>query len=162
MEEKRSQHKESNTTEKRHVENEFNKFNVRTENSFIIDERGIRRQIRDWLEENPYQELLSYMRSRVMGQEDIAIVVANIYNYLTNVSNPGVRNYETRGNCNNMILAAPSGSGKTETYRALKDYFRSRIPALRLEITDVSNLTATGYRGSDRVPAHRCGKHGPA
>ena len=149
MEEKRNQNKESNVTEKHHSENEFNEFNIRTSNSFIMNERGIRRQIRDWLEENPYQELLSYMRSRVMGQEDIAIVVANIYNYLTNVSNPGVNNYETRGNCNNMILAAPSGSGKTETYRALKDYFRSRIPALKLEITDVSNLTATGYRGSD-------------
>ena len=51
--------------------------------------------------------------------------------------------------CNNMILAAPSGSGKTETYRAFKDYFKKRIPALRLTISDVSNLTATGYRGAE-------------
>ena len=55
----------------------------------------------------------------------------------------------THGNCNNMILAAPSGSGKTETYRAFKDYFKKRIPALRLTISDVSNLTATGYRGAE-------------
>ena len=94
-----------------------------------------KRQIRDWLEGNPYQELLEYMKSRVMGQENIAIVVANVYNYLKNVSIPDTgMEMPTHGNCNNMILAAPSGSGKTETYRAFKDYFKKRI---------------TGYRGAE-------------
>ena len=62
------------------------------------------------------------MKSRVMGQENIAIVVANVYNYLKNVSIPDtVMEMPTHGNCNNMILAAPSGSGKTETYRAFQN-----------------------------------------
>ena len=125
------------------------KNEIRQRNAVLINQQT-KRQIRDWLEGNPYQELLEYMKSRVMGQENIAIVVANVYNYLKNVSIPDtVMEMPTHGNCNNMILAAPSGSGKTETYRAFKDYFKKRIPALRLTISDVSNLTATGYRGAE-------------
>ena len=125
------------------------KNEIRQRNAVLINQQT-KRQIRDWLEGNPYQELLEYMKSRVMGQENIAIVVANVYNYLKNVSIPDTgMEMPTHGNCNNMILAAPSGSGKTETYRAFKDYFKKRIPALRLTISDVSNLTATGYRGAE-------------
>lgn len=125
------------------------KNEIRQRNAILIDQET-KRQIQEWLEGNPYQELLKYMKSRVMGQENIAIVVANVYNYLKNVSIPDTgMEMPTHGNCNNMILAAPSGSGKTETYRAFKDYFKNRIPALRLTISDVSNLTATGYRGAE-------------
>lgn len=106
------------------------KNEIRQRNAVLINQQT-KRQIRDWLEGNPYQELLEYMKSRVMGQENIAIVVANVYNYLKNVSIPDTgMEMPTHGNCNNMILAAPSGSGKTETYRAFKDYFKKRIPAL--------------------------------
>ena len=97
------------------------KNEIRQRNAVLIDQQT-KRQIRDWLEGNPYQELLEYMKSRVMGQENIAIVVANVYNYLKNVSIPDtVMEMPTHGNCNNMILAAPSGSGKTETYRAFQN-----------------------------------------
>lgn len=63
------------------------KNEIRQRNAVLIDQQT-KRQIRDWLEGNPYQELLEYMKSRVMGQENIAIVVANVYNYLKNVSIP--------------------------------------------------------------------------
>ena len=133
-----------NTEEMNNLKNE-----IRQRNAVLIDQQT-KRQIQEWLEGNPYQELLEYMKSRVMGQENMAIVVANVYNYLKNVSIPETgMEMPTHGNCNNMILAAPSGSGKTETYRAFKDYFKKRIPALRLTISDVSNLTATGYRGAE-------------
>ena len=103
-----------NTEEINNLKNE-----IRQRNAVLIDQET-KRQIREWLEGNPYQELLNYMKSRVMGQENIAIVVANVYNYLKNVSIPDTgMEMPTHGNCNNMILAALSGSGKTETYRAV-------------------------------------------
>ena len=137
-----------NTTKTEEMNNNITN-EIRQRNAVLIDQQT-KRQIQEWLEGNPYQELLNYMKSRVMGQENIAIVVANVYNYLKNVSIPDTgMEMPTHGNCNNMILAAPSGSGKTETYRAFKDYFKKRIPALRLTISDVSNLTATGYRGAE-------------
>ena len=136
-------------TEEMNNQNNNIKNEIRQRNAVVVNQET-KRQIQEWLSSNPYQELLNYMRSRVMGQENIAVVVANVYNYLKNVSIPDTgMEMQTHGNCNNMILAAPSGSGKTETYRAFKDYFRNRIPALRLTISDVSNLTATGYRGAE-------------
>ena len=63
------------------------KNEIRQRNAVLIDQQT-KRQIQEWLEGNPYQELLNYMKSRVMGQENIAIVVANVYNYLKNVSIP--------------------------------------------------------------------------
>ena len=54
------------------------KNEIRQRNAVLIDQQT-KRQIRDWLEGNPYQELLEYMKSRVMGQENIAIVVANVF-----------------------------------------------------------------------------------
>ena len=48
-----------------------------------------------------------------------------------------------------MLLCAPSGCGKTETYRAIKDYFADRIPLLAVHIVDVSSLTPAGFRGSE-------------
>lgn len=49
----------------------------------------------------------------------------------------------------NMLLAAPSGSGKTETFRALKKYFAQHIPHLILDQVDLSNITSAGFKGKD-------------
>lgn len=114
--------------------------------------QSLRKQIYDWIITEPYRDLLSYVQSRVMGQEEIASVVANVYNYLrrtVGVSKQKKELFMTRNNNNNMLLCAPSGSGKTETYRALKDYFADNIPLLIVDIVDVSNITPTGFRGAE-------------
>lgn len=49
----------------------------------------------------------------------------------------------------NMLLAAPSGSGKTETFRVLKNYFAQEIPHLILDQVDLSNITSAGFKGKD-------------
>ena len=121
---------------------------------FMI-ENMINRQIYDWLETHPYMDMLNYVQSRVIGQEEVATIVTNIYAYLSRMVAPVLifdeqnRTKITRNNTNNMILCAPSGCGKTETYRALKDYFAANIPLLMTSISDVSNITATGFRGPD-------------
>ena len=68
-------------TEEMSNQNNNIKNEIRQRNAVLIDQQT-KRQIQEWLEGNPYQELLEYMRSRVMGQENIAVVVANVYNYL--------------------------------------------------------------------------------
>lgn len=110
-----------------------------------------RDQIRDWIETEPFREMLSYVQSRVQGQEEVAAVAANVYNYLLNVAETGanVPNNQTKSNCNNMLLCAPSGCGKTETFRAIKDYFAEKIPLLPVHIVDVSGITPNGYRGPE-------------
>ena len=101
------------------------KNEIRQRNAVLINQQT-NRQIRDWLEGNPYQELLEYMKSRVMGQENIAIVVANVYNYLKNVSIPDTgMEMPTHGNCNNMILAAPSEAGKQKLTELLRITLKS-------------------------------------
>lgn len=112
-------------TEEMSNQNNNIKNEIRQRNAVLIDQQT-KRQIQEWLEGNPYQELLEYMRSRVMGQENIAVVVANVYNYLKNVSIPDTgMEMPTHGNCNNMILAAPSGSGKQKLTELLRITLKS-------------------------------------
>ena len=64
-----------------------------------------------------------------------------------------------------MMLTAPSGAGKTETYRAIKQYFGIYAPSLPVYIRDASSITATGYKGSDPAyivaPLCHTGLHRP-
>lgn len=58
---------------------------------------------------------------------------------------------ERGGKCTapNWVLTAPSGCGKTEVYRILRDYFNDRgidIPVLQI---DLSQFTDAGYKGRD-------------
>jgi len=102
----------------------------------------VRAQIENWLMSTKYTDFLAAMEKRIIGQPDLKIVVANVYNYLINI-------VAQRPVNNNMLLAAPSGSGKTETYRALRDYFEDKIPDMPIYAFDTSLLTASGYKGAE-------------
>lgn len=125
-------------------------FNKTPMNNTAMISKMAKKQIYDWIITDPYREMLSYVQSRVMGQEDIVSVVTNIYTHLRRMidQTPNMR-IQTRSSSNNMLLCAPSGCGKTETYRAIKDYFADRIPLLAVHIVDVSSLTPAGFRGSE-------------
>ena len=99
-------------------------------------------QISSWLYNTSFSDFLSEMQSKVIGQDNLTIFCANVYNYLQNIENRIAVN-------NNSIIAAPSGSGKTQTYRALKEYFSTKIPELPIYIFDLANLTPSGYKGSE-------------
>ena len=131
------------------TENKKN-FNKTPMNNTAMISKMAKKQIYDWIITDPYREMLSYVQSRVMGQEDIVSVVTNIYTHLRRMidQTPNMR-IQTRSSSNNMLLCAPSGCGKTETYRAIKDYFADRIPLLAVHIVDVSSLTPAGFRGSE-------------
>ena len=54
-----------NTTKTEEMNNNI-KNEMRQRNAVLINQET-KRQIQEWLEGNPYQELLNYMSSRVMG-----------------------------------------------------------------------------------------------
>ena len=99
-------------------------------------------KIREWLSSGGAKDLLFYMNNRVKGQPEMDIFVANVCNYLQQVS-IGNRHH------NNMLLAAPSGTGKTETYRALSDYFSKQIEGLPISQYDMTTMTENGYKGDE-------------
>ena len=108
----------------------------------------LERQIEHWLDTVNYKEFNSEIASRVIGQPELNLVTANVYNYLSNI----VDNDYKQTTCDsNMILAAPSGSGKTETFRALKEYFSTYIPALPIYKYDLSQITSAGFKGNDAI-----------
>ncbi len=99
-------------------------------------------EVHNWLANNKYRNLYEALSERVKGQEDIEKVVANVYNYLQCVD-------ARRAHNNNMIIAAPSGCGKTETFRALRDYFRQHMPSIPVYQVDISSVTQDGFKGKN-------------
>ena len=99
-------------------------------------------ELTKFLKEHPLTEFQSYMESRVKGQEELKKITTSIYYYLQ------CRSRDIPCNTN-AIIAAPSGSGKTETYRALRDYFKQsglNIPVLHMDLT---MITQEGFKGQD-------------
>ncbi len=102
--------------------------------------------ISKWVRETSFMEFREYMSSRVKGQEELDKVLINIYTYLEVVSRPESISIPHN---NNMLIAAPSGCGKTETYRALRDYFKEKLPHLPILQVDMTSITEEGYKGAD-------------
>ncbi|WP_031556858.1 AAA family ATPase [Lachnospira multipara] len=105
-------------------------------------ETTVKNEIYEWFQRTPFSEFYNEISKRVIGQDSLKLVLANVYNYLSGVLNGTPIK-------NNMLLSAPSGCGKTETYRALKDYFSKQIPSMYVYIYDVSAITSNGFKGQD-------------
>lgn len=97
----------------------------------------------NWLSNNSFNDMLDYLKTRVIGQKRLDIVAAVIYSYIVNISRKAPAN-------NAIILAAPSGCGKTETYRAVKDYFKAFMPNIPVVRYDFTNMTTQGVRGDNK------------
>ena len=100
-------------------------------------------QIESFLQRVPFQAFYKAIAQRVIGQDNLIHVLANVYHYITCL-------LEDMPSTDHMLLAAPSGSGKTETYRALRDYFEEEIPNLPVFLFDITQLSATGFRGTNK------------
>lgn len=88
--------------------------------------------------------MLDYCEKRIRGQGiQLKLAVYQIYRYMQSVE---------KGDsfcADNWILTAPSGSGKTEFYRTIKELFaRYNIPIPVVQI-DLSQITEAGYKGSN-------------
>lgn len=104
--------------------------------------REMRRLIKEFLQENSYQDMLSFMEERVLDQPELTKVVTGVYHYLECIANGRETN-------SNILIAAPSGCGKTETFRALRDYMRMHMPKFSVTQIDITSITEEGYKGKD-------------
>ncbi|MBQ8514228.1 MAG: AAA family ATPase [Ruminococcus sp.] len=104
----------------------------------------IGRCVQRFLERHAPQELLSYCQNRIQGQgRQLKAAVYQIYRYLQQVA--GGEAFTAL----NWVLTAPSGSGKTEFYRAVRDFFAIHdIPIAVVQI-DLSQITEEGFKGTN-------------
>ncbi len=98
--------------------------------------------INTWITHMDYNDFLSDIKRSVIGQPEVDTVLATIHHYLSCV-------VENTPHNDNMIIAAPSGCGKTELYRALKKYFDYYIPLLPVVIYDMTGMTTNGFSGDN-------------
>ena len=90
------------------------------------------------------KDMLDYCEKRIWGQGiQLKLAVYQIYRYMQKVA---------KGDpfcADNWILTAPSGLGKTEFYRTIRELFSIyNIPIPVVQI-DLSQITETGYKGSN-------------
>lgn len=92
-------------------------------------------------EDGSYNTFRNVLSEMVLGQEHCIDAVAyNVFAWLKGVASGSL-------NKNNMFLAAPSGCGKTETFRALEKLFKKfglNIPVIKV---DMQNVVSEGYKG---------------
>ena len=105
-------------------------------------EEEYRDAIGKWLEHVSLSDFIAEIEKRVIGQENLKKVCYNIYHYLELIATGSEKNLP-------FLIAAPSGCGKSETYRAVKDYFRKNMKFLYIEFVDCSALTEAGFKGND-------------
>lgn len=90
------------------------------------------------------KDMLEYFENRLIGQQtEIRKIVYLFCEYLR-MAESG-KDFKAP----NWVLTAPSGCGKTEIYRILRDYFRDRgidIPVLQI---DLSLFSEAGYKGKE-------------
>jgi ATP-dependent protease Clp ATPase subunit len=90
------------------------------------------------------KKMLEYCQQRIQGQGlQLKKAVYMVYTYMQDAANGTLKQ------SSNWMLTAPSGSGKTEFYRAIKDFFKMyKIPIPVIQI-DLSQITETGFKGSN-------------
>ncbi len=120
--------------------------NKASEEKIIINRGYFKHKIRSFLECNSYSDFHDAIAKNVIGQENLKYITIEIYSYLERISrglqnpNPGI-----------ILLCAPSGSGKTQTYRSLKTFINNDenlnwLPCYSFNLADV---TENGYKGKN-------------
>lgn len=99
-------------------------------------------EIRTWLDNTTYEEFEQAIFARVIGQPELSTLLACVYNYLDSLAHGRSAKY-------NVLVAAPSGSGKTETFRAMRDYFKERIGSFPVAQVDLTQITEEGFKGKN-------------
>ena len=130
------------------VEKEFREYELKMagaeERMELVKEDTVITSLEQWLHKTSYAKFRKIIEKRVMGQKNLGLFLLIVYRYIATVVADGEFP-------SGIVLAAPSGCGKTETYRALRDYFRKTVPEFGNVITqiDAASLTPNGYKGTD-------------
>lgn len=88
--------------------------------------------------------MLSYCQQRIQGQDkNLKAAVYQIYRYLQLVAS------NEDFTAQNWLLTAPSGCGKTEFYRCIRDFFKDYNITVPVVYIDLSLITEEGYKGTN-------------
>ena len=107
------------------------------------DPNAVLENIRHWLTFTPFSLFYDAISSRVAGQEELSTILTHVYTYLQCIAEG------KKISSKNILLAAPSGCGKTETYRVLKDYFHTQISGFVVSLIDINQITEEGFKGKN-------------
>ncbi|MCR5740158.1 MAG: AAA family ATPase [Lachnospiraceae bacterium] len=110
----------------------------------INAEKGFRQQVGFWLRATSYNSFHNEIAKSVIGQDALEDITLSIYLYMERVA-------KGRHNKGAILLCAPSGCGKTETYRAVRTYFEKHLPFLPCYQTEMSRITQTGFKGDEPI-----------
>ena len=90
------------------------------------------------------QGMYEYCRKRIMGQDDqLKKALYLIDRFVVDMSR-----CDRSSDAPNFFLTAPSGSGKTELYRSVKEFFRRMNMHIPVVNVDATQITPAGYKGS--------------
>jgi len=88
------------------------------------------------------RDFYEFCRKRIIGQDaELKKAVYMVIEYAESIESGNVKNVR------NWLLTAPSGSGKTEFYRSVRDYFKKNGINIPVILFDLSQITPAGYRG---------------
>lgn len=111
---------------------------------------ALNRQVKNAFGNLTPKTMLDYCEKRIQGQGIwLRRAVYQVYRYVENVAQ--CRDFQAQ----NWILTAPSGSGKTEFYRTIKDLFALYQIPIPVVSIDLSQITETGYKGDNVVTIPR-------
>lgn len=90
------------------------------------------------------QFMLDFFKRRIIGQEEeLKLIVYVFYNYLSKIFSD--ESYSPPS----WILSAPSGCGKTEIFRTLRDFCKEYSLCIPVIQIDLSQYTETGFNGKN-------------
>jgi ATP-dependent protease Clp ATPase subunit len=89
-------------------------------------------------------KLLAYCEQRIQGQDsELKVAVFMVYKYMRRVLDGTIKQAD------NWLLTAPSGSGKTEFFRCIRDVFKLYNVPIPVVQIDMSQITESGYKGAN-------------
>lgn len=90
------------------------------------------------------REMLNYVLGRIKGQDnEVRRAVYIVYEYLKSIASGKPMHSVS------WIITAPSGSGKTEFYRSIRDFFKEKKIPVPVIQYDMSRITETGFKGAE-------------
>ncbi len=95
-----------------------------------------------WLNRTSYTEFHRAIERQVIGQEALEDITLSIYHYIENLADKKYTN-------DSILLCAPSGCGKTETFRAVQRYLQQTMDWLPCYQVNMANITQAGFKGDD-------------
>lgn len=124
----------------------FDKYEIISKEQFEKDKQkfAIMQKMRKALNEVNPADMLKYFEKRIIGQrEELKKLACIFYEYFMCMANG--RSVDAY----NLILTAPSGCGKTELYRVLRDFCKEYNIPVPVMLFDLSLFTETGYKGKE-------------